>query len=279
MIQTIQKFMKKPELYAPGTAKFWDDEHISKGMLQAHLAPTLDSATRNHTFVGQSVDFISSVAPPRHYPHLLDLGCGPGIYAERFDTAGYRVTGIDLSERSVDYARQSARKNSREITYRVGDYLALDVCGQFDVVTLIYCDFGVLPTESRTRLLYHINTALRPGGLLIFDVFTPFQYSGKPEYRSWECSENGFWKAVPHLCLTSFHRYEDQHTFLTQYIVATEDNIDCYNIWEHTFTKDELQQDLTRSGFRIMRICGDIAGGPAACDGKQMCIIAEKCGA
>ncbi|MCK2004220.1 class I SAM-dependent methyltransferase [[Brevibacterium] frigoritolerans] len=25
---------------------------------------------------------------------MLDLGCGPGIYAELFDDAGYHVTGI-----------------------------------------------------------------------------------------------------------------------------------------------------------------------------------------
>lgn len=39
MYQRILDYLKeKPALYAPGTALFWNDSHISKGMLEAHLA-------------------------------------------------------------------------------------------------------------------------------------------------------------------------------------------------------------------------------------------------
>jgi len=276
MIKTIQTFMTKPELYAPSTAKFWDDEHISKGMLEAHLAPGLDSATRKHDFVRRSVDWISSVAPVQTYPRLLDLGCGPGIYPELFDAAGYQVTGVDLSARSIEYAKASAKSRNRSISYLTGDYLKLNYPMQFDAATLIYCDFGALSTENRSMLLAKIASLLRPGGLLIFDVFTPFQYSGQAEYRTWECTANGFWSARPHLCLRSFYRYEESNTFLNQYLVATEDNINCYNIWEHTFTKDELIQDLNSAGFMIQGIYNDIAGSLPAPGGTQMCIVAEN---
>ena len=39
MFNELKKYSIKPELYAPSTDKFWDDEHISKGMLEAHLNP------------------------------------------------------------------------------------------------------------------------------------------------------------------------------------------------------------------------------------------------
>ena len=276
MIKNIQNFINKPKLYASSTARFWDDEHISKGMLKAHLTPGSDSATRNHKFVRQSVDWISSIAPAETYPRLLDLGCGPGIYTELFDAAGYQVTGVDLSDRSIEYAKASAKAGNKQITYLAGDYLTLKYSRQFDAATLIYCDFGALSTENRSTLLSNAALALRPGGLLIFDVFTPLQYSGKDEYRTWEYLENGFWSADPHLCLSSLYRYDDSNTFLTQYIVVTEDNINCYNIWEHTFTKNELIQDLSIAGFRIQGICNDIAGNSGSPDGTQMCIVAER---
>jgi len=94
MLSKLSNYLVKPELYAPGTGIFWDDDHISKGLLEAHLSPDWDAATRNHEFVDKSVNWIASIANPEKYNKLLDLGCGPGLYAERFHKAGYSVTGI-----------------------------------------------------------------------------------------------------------------------------------------------------------------------------------------
>ena len=60
----------KPKIYEPSTSKFWDDEHISKGMLEAHLNPEWDAATRNHQFITKSVEWIASIANPLQYPEL-----------------------------------------------------------------------------------------------------------------------------------------------------------------------------------------------------------------
>ncbi|MCX7772020.1 MAG: class I SAM-dependent methyltransferase [Clostridia bacterium] len=276
MLKNIETFMAKPEPYAPSTAKFWDDEHISKGMLESHLNPDWDAATRKHAFVRQSVEWISKAAPVQDYRTLLDLGCGPGIYAELFHKAGYQVAGLDLSERSISYAKESAETHGLPITYEVCNYLTLDYAEQFDVVTLINYDFGVLSTENRAKLLAKIHTALTPNGLFIFDVFTPNQYSGLEEYKQWEYSQNGFFSAEPHLCLNSFYRYDEQNTFLQQHLIVTDQDVKCYNIWEHTFTESELSRDLDHAGFKIKGLYGDIAGAPYDAAGKTLCVVAEK---
>ena len=54
--------------------------------------------------------------------NLLDLGCGPGIYAELFYQYGYQVTGIDLSKRSISYAQASAKQKGFDIIYLRSDY-------------------------------------------------------------------------------------------------------------------------------------------------------------
>ena len=63
--------------------------------------------------------------------------------------------------------------------------------------------------HSRAKLLQNIHAALKPGGLLIFDVFTPLQYAGRKESRSWEYADEGFICAEPHICLESKFQYED----------------------------------------------------------------------
>jgi len=78
MFAKLAAIIKKPALYEKGTAELWTDEHISKGMLEAHLHPTWDAATRNHATVRENVKWICSVAPAEQYLSLLDLGCGPG---------------------------------------------------------------------------------------------------------------------------------------------------------------------------------------------------------
>jgi hypothetical protein len=43
---------------------------------------------------------------------------------------------------------------------------------EYDFVTLIYCDLGVLPPSDREKLLIKIRKALKTEGTLILDGFT-----------------------------------------------------------------------------------------------------------
>lgn len=97
-MKNLFKYLERPALYAKSTSKFWDDEHISKGLLDAHLNPRLEAASRQHDYMDRSVEWISEVAPSSEYKSLLDLGCGPGLYAERLYQKGYQITGIDYSK-------------------------------------------------------------------------------------------------------------------------------------------------------------------------------------
>jgi SAM-dependent methyltransferase len=275
--QLLLKLLKqKPQLYEPSSSKFWDDEHISKGMLEAHLNPEWDAATRNYDFVQSSVNWITEIADPIQFPKLLDLGCGPGIYAELFHQKGFQVTGVDFSSRSIQYATESAMKNQRDITYHYMNYLELPFVNEFDVVTLIYCDFGVLSDLDRSKLLDKIYRALKPGGKLIFDVFTPQQYKNKAEENSFSYEEPGFWNDKPHICLNSLYRYEENNTYLNQTIVITEDKLECYNIWEHTFLPEELINDIYHAGFADVDFYGDIAGMTYTPDSTMICVVSHK---
>ena len=171
-------------------------------MLEAHLDEASDGATRRKDFVRQSAAWIASQLPPQQYPQLLDLGCGPGIYAELFARQGYQVSGIDFSVRSLDYAKQSAAEKGLAIQYRQGDYTQIEFSGPFHLITLIYCDFGVLTPSARTALLKQIYASLLPGGAFLFDVFTPLNYKDKPESRRWFVEEQGYWsESRPWSCM------------------------------------------------------------------------------
>ncbi len=86
-------------------------------MLEATSQPGLECSNPEHDFVDKSVKWITSIAPPTQFQQLLDLGCGPGIYAERFRKAGYTVTGIDFSKSSIEYAKEQTLLNKSNIQY------------------------------------------------------------------------------------------------------------------------------------------------------------------
>lgn len=276
MLHNIKQFVQKPSLYQKSEARFWDDPYISQRMLEAHLNPDLESATRKLDFVQQSVDWISNILPPAQHERLLDLGCGPGVYAELFDSKGYRVTGLDFSKNSIQYAKKTANKMGLDIQYLNSDYIKSPIAGEYDLITMIYCDFGVLSGNERKELLTKVHDILSPNGCFLFDVFTPFEYVNKEEFKEWSYKDSGFWCANPYLLLRSLYRYDESNTFLNQYIVATNCETICYNLWEHTFTVEELEKDLLKAGFKNMRYYGNVAGAEFANHHKTLCVIAEK---
>jgi len=276
VLNEISKYLLKPKLYTPGTDSIWNDEYISEIMLDIHLDPDNDASTRKHEFVNKSVEWITNIAPPTLYKFLLDLGCGPGIYAERFNIAGYNVTGIDFSERSIRYAEVQAALDKSDIEYHCQNYLEMDFTEKFDIVTLIYCDYAVLSLDDRIALLSKIYKALKPGGKFIFDVFT--HKMRRPESQSWYYSEReGFFSAKPHICLDAVYQYDDEDkTQLWQNVIITAQSVHCYKIWDHFFNKDEIIKEVKPAGFSAYEIYGDIAGKEYSSTGETICCVFTK---
>jgi Methylase involved in ubiquinone/menaquinone biosynthesis len=276
MIDQVMQFTKRPKLYEKSTSIFWDDEHISKGLLEAHLDPTVGDASRKPEFIEQSAEWITSIAAPEQYTDLLDLGCGPGLYTERFFQKGYQVTGMDFSKRSIAYAKESAAKKSMTIAYFYQNYLELSYEEEFDLITLIFCDYGAMSEENRKLLLSKIYRALRPNGKLIVDAYTPKMYEDMKENRDWSCDNGSFWCNQPNLCVNSFLKYEEENCILVQNVVITENQVDCYNIWSHAFTPKELRDNLMEGGFATLELYNDVAGADFTEDNITVCAVATK---
>lgn len=273
--QPLFQCLQRPRLFETGPWPFWNDPYISAQMLQFHLAPDTDGASRKHAFIRRSAEWIAALASDPHGKNLLDLGCGPGLYTRIFQEQGFRVRGIDYSTRSIDYARTHS---STEIDYVCGNYLEWNFPGDQDVITMIYCDFGVLSPADRRLLLAKAFAALKPGGMLVFDVATEAAFPDKKDRGELEQHpEGGFWSPRNHFCLTMHRYYQKDSTFLRQYAIVSEDDSRYYYLWDHLFTAAELQNDLAVAGFRRVSLAGDIAGTPLGeTDGATLAAAAWK---
>lgn len=84
MYNELNDFLKRPEPFSTLTIKeLWTRPHIAQQMLQFHLDDATELASRNPRTIDATVDWIDSKLGLSG-TRLCDLGCGPGLYAERF---------------------------------------------------------------------------------------------------------------------------------------------------------------------------------------------------
>lgn len=276
----IYEANNNPELFenSKTQADFWDNEHISKMMLMAHLNPNWDAASRRPETIDATCRWIHKKLNYQKGSHLLDLGCGPGLYASSFYEQGLAVTGIDYSRRSLNYAKEQAKKRQQAIEYYYMNYLEMDFHLAFEVITLIYCDFGVLSKEGRSLLLSKIHKALKPEGYFVFDVWSTGNRELISEYKTWFIHEKqGFWKPTPHVELVNKQYFEDALVSLKQHLIIEEDTVvSVYNLWEQCYTPDSITTLLNQHGFEVVSITGDLTGTPYEAGSKLMGVIAKK---
>ncbi|WP_269849682.1 SAM-dependent methyltransferase [Methanosarcina horonobensis] len=158
----------KPPLFEPGELQFWNDPHISKSMLEAHLDQTHDRASRRTAEIEKTVSHLTYSGFLKTGDRVLDLGCGPGLYSSRLCLEGVRVTGIDISRRSIDYARTQAEKEGLDIDYICADFFSIEYEETFDAVLQAYGEICTFSDEKRNILLSLIHRALKDRGFFSF---------------------------------------------------------------------------------------------------------------
>ena len=252
-IELIKKLSDKPRLYEKGTSVMWTDPYISTQLLNLHINPENDVASRSQVKIERITNWILEQTDNPGMK-ILDLGCGPGLYAELLAQKGHSVTGVDFSENSIQYATRQAKEKKLNIEYLEKNYLELDFENEFDLVILIYLDFCVLLPQEREKVLENIYRALKKGGLFICDVVNERNIEQKTISQSWEVQESGFWKNTPFIALTNGYHYPEAKVLANQHIIISNNNsVDTYIFWTHYYEKEDMFEILESKGFKNIR--------------------------
>ena len=123
---------------------------------------------------------------------LLELGCGTGRHAEFLGTAGFRVHGVDLSEKMVAIATERLGVSPSGHCFEVADVRTLRLDQVFDAVVAL---FHVVSYQSSNHDLESTfaNAAahLRLGGVFLFDFwYGPGVLTDRPSMRVKEMSDH-----------------------------------------------------------------------------------------
>jgi len=137
------------------------------------------------------VRFLSQVGIPMSElagKKVLDAGCGTGELSCFLAQHGAQVTGIDITQNSLAYARTQAQvKGLPNVTFIEGSLL--DYPFREHEYDLIVSHMVLMVTADPERAFANIVRALKPGGSIVFKVFcfwgtmSPFQKS--PLWKIW----------------------------------------------------------------------------------------------
>ena len=253
-----------PEPWTEGYKIPWDDPGFSERMLKEHLTQEHDAASRRFVHIDAHVAWIHRELLEGRPTRILDLGCGPGLYASRLARLGHTCVGIDFSPASIAYARQSAAKDSLACTYLHQDMRSAEYGTGFGLAMLIYGEFNAFRPTDAENILRKAFHALAEGGLLLLEVstFASLEADGK-RGPSWYTSPGGLFSGQPHLCLTENFWDEERHVVTTRFFVvdAETGQVTPHAISTQAYTDEQYRALLARCGFSRIEFRPSLASG------------------
>jgi SAM-dependent methyltransferase len=230
----------------------WDKPAFSERMLKEHLDQSHGAASRRLPEIRAMVQVMTDWLGLREGSRLLDVTCGPGLYAAEFARRGVAVTGIDFGPASVRYAREHCAGLPVEI-YQ-GDVREMDFTGaQFDAAIYLYGQFTVLKPEESLDVLRRIRLSLRPGAPLLLEILDDARID-KKNNTWWYTDRGGLWGDFPYLHLGERTWDEERRAIIERFYILNLEtgHLDSYGLSDQAYTGEMLRDMLSEAGFRNM---------------------------
>ncbi len=266
----------KPEPWSEGEHIPWNEPGFSRRMLREHLSQDHDAASRRFAIIDQHVGWIHNELLGSQPARLLDLGCGPGLYAGRLGQLGHTVTGIDFSPASIEYARQ---QRAPGCTFRLDDIRAADYGSGYDLVMLVFGEFNIFPTETARAMLRRMAAALKDGGRLLLEphTFRAVQENGEAP-RTWNSSTAGLFSERPYLALYDSTWDPVRKTAINRYYIVDAETAEVTRHMEtlQAYSDGEYEKLLLETGFTAVQFHPSLGGVADDYQGDLMAITARK---
>jgi ubiquinone/menaquinone biosynthesis C-methylase UbiE len=142
------------------------DEPLYEPFARAFEAHAVESAYNAHYDRPAVLDLMGEVRGRR----VLDVGCGPGLYAEQLRDRGALVTAFDASPEMVRLARARVGPGVEIRVWDLEEPLSWlpDASHDLAVMALV-----IHHIDNRAQALSEIHRVLRPGGRLILSTTHP----------------------------------------------------------------------------------------------------------
>jgi 2-polyprenyl-3-methyl-5-hydroxy-6-metoxy-1,4-benzoquinol methylase len=239
-------------------------------------------------FEGDWLDLIALRAPPERTEQqtafivealalepearVLDLACGHGRITIELARRGYSVTGLDLSRRSLEIARDTAEREGLEVEFIQSDMREIPFEAEFDAVISIFTAFGYFEQdEENQRVLDAVASALKPGAAFLIDFINAPALFRRYQERRWEPLEDGTLYLQEHRYQFLTGRNEATWTFIRPDGGRSELSHSLRLYGPH-----ELARMIEQAGLTVEQTWGDFEGSELSLETLRLIVRARK---
>ncbi len=192
---------------------------------------------------------------PTSYYKILDLACGKGRHSRYMASKGFDVTGTDLSENSIQFARQF---ESEKLSFFEHDMRKPFRINYFDYIFNIFTSFGYFDRdEDNVTALKCVHDGLKDDGTFILDYFnaTWVRQMMKPTYT--ETADDIVFHIEKHI--------ENGHIYKTISFNVQEDLVKKYYHFQEKvrlFSLQDFETIFEKAHLKIVEKYGDYELNP-----------------
>jgi SAM-dependent methyltransferase len=253
----IQAAQRPVRAWVSGSQLPWNDPAFSRRMLDVHLDPSTHMASRSPDVIDRHLDWLEAqlAANSRQGDHVLDVGCGPGLYCHELARRGHRTTGFDFAPAPLNWARAVARAENLNCNFLLADLT--DLPGDFsaqvgpaDAITFWFGEFHSFSPPVAAKILQQLAACLAPGGQFVLE-YQPWDLFDTENSSEWSPRKTSVFCDRPHLWLQEFFWDDEARAEVhVHWILETESGdlkryIQCHQGW----TDEELVDLLAGAGL------------------------------
>jgi ubiquinone/menaquinone biosynthesis C-methylase UbiE len=253
----LWKIYRRPERPVLQGSDFpWNDPVFSRRVLREHLDESHGAASRTAKERRLQIDWLWEKLGLFPEATLLDVTCGPGLYAVEFARRDCLVTGIDFSPASIEYANKLAARHAvlSRCTFIEQDVRQMKPAeASFDAAIFMYEQLAVFKKEDAQELLATIAKALKPGGRLAVELLNQ-DWVDKSDSSWWFTDDKGLWGDGPFLHLGERIWNEEDDSSVERYhiIYLETGEMAEFSIFDQTYAIDTMIDMMKQAGFKTV---------------------------
>ncbi len=231
----------------------WNNPDFSRRMLHEHLDESHGAASRVTTEREAQLAWMWDKLALAPAQRLLDVTCGPGLYALELARRGCQITGVDFGPAAIAHARQLAHAEgvAAQCVFVEQDIRQMDYSGAgFDAALFLYGQLSVFQRAETQMLLQKIASSLKPGGRLCVELLDQAKID-KKKSSWWFTDDKGLWGERPFLHLGERFWLEEENVSVDRFFIVDLETAVSHeiNLCDQAYAADEMVQIMQQAGF------------------------------
>lgn len=228
-------------------------------------------------------DYLISLMPTDsgRTARVFECGCGTGALTLRLTRAGYDVTGSDISTDMLEVAAEKARRSGQKIKFVRMDMRKIELHRPVDcIIAACDCVNYLTCREDVEKFLASAFNALKPGGLLLFDVSSRYKLQhilGQNGYCDSRADAAYFWQN----CYDTESRLVEMQLEFFIKAAADAHGAPLYSRFsekhiQRAHSERELLSWLKNAGFEDIRVYSAFTAAPPQENSERLQFAAKK---